>query len=77
MIIENVLNNNAAQVLDDDGRSYVITGSGVAFQKKQGDKIETSKIEKQYILQPYNDEIITMYQDFSAEEIEAVERSLE
>ncbi|WP_373758001.1 CAT RNA binding domain-containing protein, partial [Jeotgalibaca porci] len=36
MIIEKVLNNNAAQVLDDDGRSYVITGSGVAFQKKQG-----------------------------------------
>lgn len=77
MIIEKVLNNNAAQVLDDDGRSYVITGSGVAFQKKQGDKIETSKIEKQYILQPYNDEIITMYQDFSAEEIEAVARIIE
>lgn len=77
MIIEKVLNNNAAQVLDEDGRSYVITGSGVAFQKRKGDKIETSKIEKQYILQPYNDEIITMYQEFSAEEIEAVSKIIE
>lgn len=72
MHIEKVLNNNAAQVMDDDGHSYVITGSGVAFQKKKGDTIDETRIEKRYILQPFNDEIITMYQEISAEEMTAV-----
>lgn len=72
MIIEKVLNNNAAQVVDEDGKSFVITGSGIAFQKKKGDTIDASRIEKQYVLQPFNDEVMKMYQSISTEEMTAI-----
>lgn len=51
MIITRVINNNVATVLDKDNNELVIMGLGVAFQKKKGDVIDESKIEKVFSLQ--------------------------
>lgn len=46
MEIIRVLNNNAVLTSDDNGEDIVVLGSGVAFQKKRGDRIDQSKIER-------------------------------
>lgn len=46
MIIKRVLNNNAVIALDDNQKTLVALGSGIAFQGKAGDLIEDKKVEK-------------------------------
>ncbi len=46
MKIVKVLNNNAAITLNEKGQEIVVTGSGIAFQKKKDDYIEVDKIER-------------------------------
>lgn len=42
------LNNNVAYVVDEDNNSYIVTGGGISFKKKAGDKIQDNQIEKLY-----------------------------
>ncbi|MGV3011466.1 BglG family transcription antiterminator LicT [Streptococcus thoraltensis] len=51
MIIEKVYNNNVIQVKDDHDRELIVMGRGLGFQKKIGDRIDQSKIEKVFALQ--------------------------
>ena len=46
MIIERILNNNAILAKDDNGRNLVALGSGIAFGRKKGQTVASSKIEK-------------------------------
>lgn len=56
MIIDQILNNNCALCMDDDNSEVVITGTGVAFGKRIGDKIDTSIANiKVYKLESEND----------------------
>lgn len=50
MVIKKVLNNNVAVTVDPHGMETVVMGRGLAFQRKAGDKIEPSKIEKTFTL---------------------------
>lgn len=50
MIIEKVYNNNVIQVTDDQGQELIVMGRGLGFQKKAGDAIDTSLIEKVFVL---------------------------
>lgn len=54
MIIERVLNNNAIVAKDDEGRSLVALGSGIAFGRKKGQAVAQAKIEK--VFYPKNEE---------------------
>ncbi|MGT2832959.1 BglG family transcription antiterminator LicT [Streptococcus halotolerans] len=51
MIIEKVYNNNVIQVKDDKDQELIVMGRGLGFQKKMGDEIDQSKIEKVFALQ--------------------------
>ena len=51
MQIAKVLNNNVVVVLDEHRREQVVMGRGLAFQKRVGDLLDESKIEKIFALQ--------------------------
>ena len=56
MQIAKVLNNNVVVVLDEHRREQVVMGRGLAFQKRVGDLLDETKIEKIFALQ--NDELV-------------------
>lgn len=48
-VVEKVINNNVIGVLDGNGTEAILTGKGIGFQKKKGDKIEEEKIERIFL----------------------------
>lgn len=56
MQITKVLNNNVVVVLDEHRREQVVMGRGLAFQKRVGDLLDETKIEKIFALQ--SDELV-------------------
>ncbi len=50
MLIHRVLNNNVAVILDNQNREKIIMGCGICFKRKSGDKIDTTLVEKEFIL---------------------------
>ena len=50
MIVHKVLNNNVVSSTNDDHNEVIVMGRGIGFQKKIGDLIEDSLIEKIFIL---------------------------
>lgn len=51
MKIRKIFNNNAVATISDDKKDIILTGSGIGFQKKIGDIVDESKIEKTYYCQ--------------------------
>lgn len=45
-----IFNNNSIAALSDELGDIILTGSGIGFQKKIGDLVDESHIEKTYIL---------------------------
>ncbi|MHC5374107.1 PRD domain-containing protein [Enterococcus sp. LJL120] len=43
------INNNVALVEDDNHKEYIILGNGIGFNKKAGDAVDESLIEKKFI----------------------------
>ena len=76
MEIIRVLNNNAVSTSDDNGEDIVVLGSGVAFQKKRGDRIDQSKIERIFY-QDDHDIIGKLKQSFLEIPVEFIEMSKE
>ncbi|MFD2704348.1 PRD domain-containing protein [Salibacterium lacus] len=58
MIVQKVLNHNAAVVMDNEEEKVAI-GSGIAFQKKRHDAIDPEKIEKLFVLSRNQDSTFT------------------
>lgn len=54
MIIDKILNNNVITVKNDKNLEKVIMGRGIAFQKKIGDNVDESKIEKVFTITDQN-----------------------
>ena len=55
MLVEKVLNNNVVVSIDPKSKKEVILmGSGIAFNKKPGQLIDTKKIEKTFIVDDEN-----------------------
>lgn len=50
MDIKKVLNNNVV-LTENDNQELVVMGKGLAFQKKVGDLVDSSKIEKTFVLE--------------------------
>ncbi|UPQ85145.1 PRD domain-containing protein [Ignavigranum ruoffiae] len=72
MRIEKVYNNNVVQSRDEISQEIILIGKGLGFQKKTGDQIDTSKIEKTFVLQEDAETFINLYQDLSSQESELV-----
>src|SRR5699024_4561389 len=51
MKIKKVLNNNVAISHNELNQEFVVMGKGLAFQKKPGEPIDPTKIEKTFILE--------------------------
>ncbi|MEN2767950.1 BglG family transcription antiterminator LicT [Ornithinibacillus xuwenensis] len=51
MKINKVLNNNVVITVNENKQELVVMGKGLAFQKKVGESIDPSKIEKTFVLQ--------------------------
>ncbi|EHI73310.1 transcriptional antiterminator [Streptococcus criceti] len=75
MKIERVYNNNVVQVTDKQ-HEEIIMGKGLGFQKKPGDDVDVNKIEKRFILQESDQDMIgelsRVYQDLTSQEINLV-----
>lgn len=50
MIVEKVLNNNVVVILNENNVEQIVMGRGIAFQKKVGDTLDESKIDKIFTL---------------------------
>lgn len=74
MKISKVYNNNVVLANRDDGEEIIVMGRGLGFHKKSGDSIDTSLIEKTFIMQDkdISDELARVYLDLTPAETEAV-----
>ena len=57
MIIKKIFNNNAALATDTQGNEVIYTGCGICFQKKCGDELDESKIEKTFVIEKANEHL--------------------
>ena len=48
MRIKKVINNNILCVVDDKGSEMIVTGKGLGFQRKTGERVDPSLFEKAY-----------------------------
>lgn len=50
MRVIKAINNNNVCVLDDNGKEQIVSGKGIGFGKKYGDEIDSSQIQKTYLI---------------------------
>lgn len=50
MDIVRVINNNNVCVVNEKGKELIVSGKGIGFSKKPGDKVEASQIQKTYLI---------------------------
>lgn len=76
MQIDKVYNNNVVQAIDDHGSELIVMGKGLGFQKKTGEQVDVSKIEKTFVLQNDNQlqDLANLYLTMQADELEVVNR---
>lgn len=48
MRIKKVVNNNILCVIDDKGKEMMVTGRGIGFQRKIGERLDEEQVEKVY-----------------------------
>lgn len=53
MIIKKILNNNAA-IVEKESKEAIVLGSGIGFQKKIGDEIRNTQVEKVFYMNKEN-----------------------
>ena len=84
MRVIKVINNNNLCVIDDDGREQIVSGKGLGFGKKYGDSVDTSQIQKTYLITNSQlqkkmvallEEIPPEYMDFSANMVEHIRKA--
>ena len=73
MRINKVYNNNLV-LAKGEGEEIIVMGRGLGFQKKSGDEIDTSLVEKTFVMQDSSTthELMRVYIDLSPVEIEVV-----
>ncbi|MDW5565929.1 BglG family transcription antiterminator LicT [Streptococcus mutans] len=76
MKIEKVFNNNVVQILGINNEEIIVMGKGLDFQKKPGDEVNQDLIEKRFILQNTDTDMVgelsRVYVDLDSEEIDLV-----
>ncbi len=75
MKIIKVFNNNIVATLSDHGEEMILTGSGLGFQKKVGDLVDESRIEKIYeVLDDSRDRFYRLLGDTPMKLIDATQK---
>ncbi|MEH7548340.1 MULTISPECIES: BglG family transcription antiterminator LicT [Bacillaceae] len=76
MKIAKVINNNVISVIDSHNKELVIMGRGIAFQKRPGDLVDESKIEKTFKLdnKDVSEKFKTLLYDVPMEYMDVSER---
>jgi beta-glucoside operon transcriptional antiterminator len=76
MKIAKVINNNVISVLDEQKKELVIMGRGIAFQKRPGDVVDESQIEKIFKLdnKDVSEKFKTLLYDIPLEYMDVSER---
>ncbi|HEM2548871.1 TPA: PRD domain-containing protein [Streptococcus suis] len=79
MQIDKVYNNNVVQAIDDQGSELIVMGKGLGFQKKAGEQVDVSKIEKTFVLQNDNlqADLSNLYLQMGSRETEVVNSIIE
>ena len=74
MRIDKVYNNNVVLVKGDNNEEIIVMGRGLGFQKKPGDEIDASLIEKTFVMQDSKatNELTRVYVDLPPSETEVV-----
>ncbi|MCB4943611.1 PRD domain-containing protein [Streptococcus mutans] len=76
MKIEKVFNNNVVQILGINNEEIIVMGKGLGFQKKPGDEVNQDLIEKRFILQNMDTDMVgelsRVYVDLDSEEIDLI-----
>ena len=73
MKIKKILNNNAALAVDDKGNEMVYTGCGLCFQKKNGDELDESKIEKTFVMEKSSEQFMKLVSEMPYEQIQVAD----
>ena len=73
MKIKKILNNNAALAVDDKGNEIVYTGCGLCFQKKSGDELDESKIEKTFVMEKPSEQFMKLVSEMPYEQIQVAD----
>lgn len=72
MKVMKVFNNNVVLVHDMQNQEVIVMGRGIGFQKKIGDSLEESKIDKTFVLDDQNSSFPEIYRDLPSEEVDLV-----
>lgn len=48
MRIKKVINNNILCVVDEKGQEMIVTGKGLGFKRKTGERVDPALVEKTY-----------------------------
>lgn len=72
MIIEKILNNNVVLTLTTDEKEMVVMGRGLAFNKKVGDEIDSTLIEKTFVTEgkEVTEQLAELFKEIPLDEIE-------
>lgn len=73
MRIKKILNNNAALASDDKGNEIIYTGCGICFQKRAGDELDESKIEKTFVMEKANEQFLKLVSEMPYEQIQVAD----
>ena len=74
MKVVKAYNNNAVSTIFPDQTEAVLIGSGIGFQKKEGDEVDEKKIEKIYYIQDeFQTKLLQLLKDARPETIKASE----
>lgn len=76
MQIGKILNNNVVVTKDQFGREVIVSGKGIGFQKKVGETICETSVDKHYILEDQN-EFMKLQQLFSQVDMSYIDISYE
>jgi beta-glucoside operon transcriptional antiterminator len=79
MKIDKVINNNVVSVINDQQKELVIMGRGIGFQKKSGEQIDKTKIEKIFTLdsKEASEKFKTLLREVPIEVMEVAEKIIQ
>ncbi len=76
MVIEKVLNNNVVISKNERGEEIICMGKGLAFQKRPGDRIDKTAVQKEFVLKDSlaTNQFQQLMADVPLEEVELVKQ---
>lgn len=79
MRVKKLINNNILCVVDNSGRELIVTGKGLGFNRKVGEIIDDSLVEKKYVMENETEQrkLNELLSEISLEELELTNKLLD